>query len=142
MKVRETRIAKCAFSAAIEIAKEYFERRDEPGRARAGAPARRRPSCVVVRDHTDRARYHDALHLCWCGHEALAPATFEGLLTVRPASGDVELILEGDIVGAGSADALLGEIASYVEREWSHFVAETPTIDACNARAHAGMALA
>ncbi|GAC1550737.1 MAG: hypothetical protein NVS3B16_25370 [Vulcanimicrobiaceae bacterium] len=143
MKVRETQIAACAFSAAIELAKEFFERCDEPGLApMAASSARRRRSYVVVPDHTDRARHHEALRLGWCRHHALAPATFEGYLTVRPASGRAELILEGELAGTGSARELLTSIADFIEREWDHFVRSTPSVEACNARERSGMALA
>lgn len=143
MKIRETRIATCAFSAAIDIAKEFFDGKDEPGLAAMGASsARCRRSCLVIPDHTDRARRHHALHLGWCEHHALAPATFEGLLTVRPASREVELILEGEIIGSGSAQRLLQDLVAFIELEWEHFVAETPSIETCNSRMHSEMALA
>ncbi len=143
MKVREAQIAACAFSAAIEIAKEFFDRYDEPNQIPAGSAfARRRRSSVVVPDHTDRARRHDALRLGWCNHHALAPATFEGLLTARPAYGHTELILEGELASADAARELLQGIATFVEREWERFVQSTPDIQACNARGRSGMALA
>lgn len=143
MKIRESHIATCAFSAAIEIAKEFFDRYDEPGLEPMGSSsARRKRSCMVVPDHTDRARYHHALRLGWCQHHALAPRSFEGYLTVRPASGRVELILEGELAGSGSVSDLLHEIADYIERQWVQFLEETPTIDACNARSRSGLAIA
>lgn len=141
MRIRETQIVSCAFSAAIEIAKEYFDRYDEPGLAPMGSSsAKRRRSCTVVPDHTDRARRHEALRLGWCDHHALAPPSFVGLLTVRPASGRTEIVIEGEIPGQESAAVLLHDLATYVESQWQQFVQATPTIEACNARAHAGMA--
>lgn len=121
MEIREARVAACAFSAAIEIAKEFFDGRDE-------RVAR------VVPDHTDRARYHDALRLDWSEHRFLAPATFEGYLTVRPASGSVEVILEGAFAGDGSVCELLAELVGYLEYQWTDFVRATPSIEMCNAR--------
>ncbi len=141
MKVRESQIARCAFSAAIDIAKVFFERCDASGRMPVGTPTwRRRHSCVIVLDHTDRARRHDALRLGWCDHHALAPKTFEGLLTVRPASGYAELILEGELAVPESARALLAQLADFIEREWQQFVQSTPSIEACNARERSPMA--
>lgn len=121
MNVRESHVAACAFSAAIEIAKEFFDHRD--GRA-----------SYVVPDHTDRARYHDALRLSWHEHPLFAPESFEGYLTVRPVHGRVELIVEGDSFESASASELLDDLVTFVEREWSQFVETTPSIDACNAR--------
>ncbi len=142
MKIRESQIASCAFSAAIELAKEYFERRDEPGPASRGASsAFRRRSCLVVADHTDRARSHAALRLEWSEHHALTPPTFVGFLTARPASRHVELILEGELEDAGALRELLGEVARHVEREWDRFVHETPSIEIINARTRPEVAL-
>jgi len=136
MKIREARIAACAFSAAIDIARAFFDRADEPNLHVAGAAVvRRRRSYVVIPDHTDHARRHEALHLGWCDHHSLAPSTFEGVLTVRPASGRVELILEGDVLSEADASRLLLAIAHHIEGEWRSFVARTPSIDACNQRA-------
>lgn len=121
MQIREARVAACAFSSAIEIAKEYFDGRD----ARVAR---------VVPDHTDRARYHDALRLTWREHGSLSPGTFEGYLTVRPASGSVEVILEGELAGEGTARELLRELSDYLECQWMDFVRATPSIEMCNAR--------
>ena len=136
MRIREAQIVACAFSAAIEIAKVFFDRYDEPV-----ASGRRPRSCVVVPDHTDRARRHDALRLGWWNHPGLAPGTFEGLLTVRPASGNAELILEGELASGADARELLQRIAAFVERDWQRFVQSTPDVEACNARGRSGVAI-
>lgn len=135
MRIRETRVVSCAFSATIEIAKEYFDERDEPGlMPMAASSARRRRSCLVVPDHTDRSRRHEALRLSWSEHHALVPTTFEGLLTARPASGRTEVILEGEVAGHASVSELLSGVVAFVESQWNEFVEARPTIEACNAR--------
>lgn len=135
MRIRETRVVSCAFSAAVELAKEYFDVRDDPGlRPMAASSARKRRSCIVVPDHTDRSRRHDALRLGWCDHHALVPRTFEGLLTARPASGRTEVILEGEVAAHASASDLLADVVAFVEFQWVEFVEARPSIEVCNAR--------
>lgn len=151
--IRETAIADCPFSAAIEYATAFFaQHKTLP---LAGTLALRTDVLTtfeVVLDTTDSSRLHDALHLDWSPGEHLPLPRFSGLLTVRPDSGRTELILEGTyeppfgFVGAifdsllgsqiahGTVRALLRQISTSIEARWVGYCLEKPDVATLNRR--------
>ncbi len=151
--IRETAIALCPFSAAIEFAATFFAKNITL--PLAGTLALRTDVITtfeVVLDTTDSSRLHDALHLDWSPGQHLPLPRFSGLLTVRPESSRSELILEGTyepplgLVGQvfdsllgrqiahGTVRALLRQISTSIESEWQQYVSAKPDIAALNLR--------
>ena len=151
--IRETAIAHCPFSAAIEYATCFFA--DHATLSLEGTLALQTDALTtfeVVRDTTDTARFHHALHLDWSPDRHLPLPRFSGLLTVRPDSTRTELILEGTYeppfglvgqvfdglfgkqVAHGTVRALLRQIATSIEGQWQHFGCTMPDIEALNLR--------
>lgn len=156
MKIHEAQTSSCPFGAAIRFAESFFVACDKTRQRVTGATqlGDLMPSCQVVVDSTDSARRHDALKLTWSHQASFLPPDFNGSLTVRPASGESELTLEGShdwqpgaptngldldnvarlVVARAAMRLLLQRIVSHVEAEWSQFVHDCPSIAMCNAQ--------
>lgn len=151
--IRETAIAHCPFSAAIEFAASFFA--GHTTLPLAGTLALQTDVLTtfeVVLDTTDSSRLHDALHLDWSPGRHLPLPRFSGLLTVRPDSNHAELILEGTYeppfglmgqvfdgllgkqIAHGTVRALLRQIATSIEGQWQHYVRAKPDVAALNLR--------
>lgn len=151
--LRETAIAHCPFSAAIEYAGRFFS--EHANLPLVGTLALRTDvssTFEVVLDTTDSSRLHDALHLDWSPGEHLPLPRFSGLLTVRPDSTHAELILEGTyeppfgLVGQvfdgllgkqiahGTVRALLRQISTSIETQWRQYVSTKPDVAELNLR--------
>ena len=151
--IRETAVAHCPFSAAIEYAACFFA--NHATLSLEGTLALQTDVLTtfeVVLDTTDASRLHDALHLDWSPGRHLPLPRFSGLLTVRPDSTRTELMLEGayeppfGLVGQvfdgllgrqiahSTVRALVRQIATSIESQWQHYVCTMPDVDALNLR--------
>lgn len=151
--IRETAIAHCPFSAAIEYATYFFEQRTTlPLSGTLALQTDVLTTFEVVLDRTDASRLHNALHLDWSPGERLPLPRFSGLLTVRPDSSRSELSLEGTYeppfgslgqifdglmgrqIAHGTLRALLRQISAFIELRWQNYVLAKPDIATLNAR--------
>lgn len=127
----------CAFSATIEIIARLFaagaDYRVGPFRS---IHTRVRLEAAEVRDTTDQARVHDALHLRWEAPSRFPLPVMHGLITVRPRAPVTELHMEGTyvpplgplgkvfdrIIGCHLAqrtmNGFLDELRDFVQEEW------------------------